>query len=610
MAEDPNQPSTPRASQHGWYSAVSPAQEPPPTRVALERGASVEETKQQFDPLFGTSPTAATVQRSNLTGSTLIPGSATASTASTTTTSTAATPALAAIPETRIAIPQNIVRAQQQVARQATQAEERERARREEAQQRILALGLRYQARLAVRRRREEIAATAARMAQRSVALTPGGVVIDLGTREGIAIYKQGAKGLETKFDGQPASIKPFLDETKVHACTHGFREAYRVNVAPDGAADDEKDIWDLTDKAQCTNAIARITGDAGYANMKAKLEGTAAADRGEVTAYIKITMLYAHVRDSLTPDLRKKYAPELSDYLNNGTLLLLHILGDTIGSTYLARQNEKTKLETMKFKECGYDITKLHNKMRQTRATVQQLRGTVSDEDQMANLIRAYRTQDVPEWLQHVNNLESKLATGDITRIAALQEQAATYVALLKSSKKWKAQGSSESSNTRQAHGTERPQASGGRNSGASSDTSRDAKIERLKQKNASWKFQRNKSPTATYEHNGKTFHWCTGPGHMGVPMWVAHDPSSCTTNFTPGGSSNSRSSGGGRNSGRESHTSERRSGTNRPTRAQRKAFKAETAKLIQEASGDDGEDYSELIEKFTKLAEDRFGS
>ena len=187
MAEDPNQPSTPRASQHGWYSAVSPAQEPPPTRVALERGASVEETKQQFDPLFGTDPTAATVQRSNLTGSTLIPGSATASTASTTTTSTAATPALAAIPETRIAVPQNIVRAQQQVARQATEAEERERARREEAQQRILALGLRYQARLAVRRRREEIAARAARMAQRSVALTPGGVVIDLGTREGIA---------------------------------------------------------------------------------------------------------------------------------------------------------------------------------------------------------------------------------------------------------------------------------------------------------------------------------------------------------------------------------------------------------------------------------------
>ena len=110
MAEDPNQPSTPRAaSQHGWYSAVSPAQEPPPTRVALERGASVEETKQQFDPLFGTSPTAATVQRSNLTGSTLIPGSATASTASTTATSTAATTTLGTIPETRIAIPQNIV---------------------------------------------------------------------------------------------------------------------------------------------------------------------------------------------------------------------------------------------------------------------------------------------------------------------------------------------------------------------------------------------------------------------------------------------------------------------------------------------------------------------
>ena len=42
-------------------------------------------------------------------------------------------------------------------------------------------------------------------------------------------------------------------------------------------------------------------------------------------------------------------------------------------------------------------------------------------------------------------------------------------------------------------------------------------------------WKFDKSLSNTNKYERNNKTYHWCDGPGHK--PMWVIHDPGSCTS-------------------------------------------------------------------------------
>ena len=62
---------------------------------------------------------------------------------------------------------------------------------------------------------------------------------------------------------------------------------------------------------------------------------------------------------------------------------------------------------------------------------------------------------------------------------------------------------------------------------------------ITKLKSKNAAWKFKRSKSTDTTLMKNGKTYHWCTGPGHQKVGMWVIHQPGTCnasTTKRTPG--------------------------------------------------------------------------
>ncbi len=56
-----------------------------------------------------------------------------------------------------------------------------------------------------------------------------------------------------------------------------------------------------------------------------------------------------------------------------------------------------------------------------------------------------------------------------------------------------------------------------------------------RNKRKAPKWKYDRSASTTNELKKNGKTYRWCTGPGHRNVPMrvapnWVAPEPDQCT--------------------------------------------------------------------------------
>ena len=42
-------------------------------------------------------------------------------------------------------------------------------------------------------------------------------------------------------------------------------------------------------------------------------------------------------------------------------------------------------------------------------------------------------------------------------------------------------------------------------------------------------WKFDRTLSFGTTYKRGGKTYHWCTGPGHKDIAMWTLHKPNTC---------------------------------------------------------------------------------
>ena len=47
--------------------------------------------------------------------------------------------------------------------------------------------------------------------------------------------------------------------------------------------------------------------------------------------------------------------------------------------------------------------------------------------------------------------------------------------------------------------------------------------------------KLPQNRNTIKAYQNkqvytNGKEYHWCTGPGHNGIRMWVIHEPGTCT--------------------------------------------------------------------------------
>ena len=43
-------------------------------------------------------------------------------------------------------------------------------------------------------------------------------------------------------------------------------------------------------------------------------------------------------------------------------------------------------------------------------------------------------------------------------------------------------------------------------------------------------WKSDHSLSSGNELKKNGKTYKWCTGPGHNGNGMWVTHPPGKCT--------------------------------------------------------------------------------
>ena len=149
-----------------------------------------------------------------------------------------------------------------------------------------------------------------------------------------------------------------------------------------------------------------------------------------------------------------------------------------------------------------------------------------------MMHLIAAYRMNSTnTQFLQHVSNLESDWSRNVITTSAQLRTQCESHVNTMIRNGNWRAQCAPKSEPTALVSDATKPPATG-------TQDPQDA-ITKLKSKNAAWKFKRSESTDTTLMKNGKTYHWCTGPGHQKVSMWVIHQPGTCnasTTKRTPG--------------------------------------------------------------------------
>jgi len=124
----------------------------------------------------------------------------------------------------------------------------------------------------------------------------------------------------------------------------------------------------------------------------------------------------------------------------------------------------------------------------------------------------------DNADWITHVFNLKSTVNLGTLTTVEAIKDSAKSYINDLKHAGCWK-KDSAKNPTSFATSNEDNGESCRNGNSNSNSQNGR-----------SSWKYDRSLSTTTTLKHNNNTYQWCTGPGHKNRPMWVVHQPGTCT--------------------------------------------------------------------------------
>ena len=302
-----------------------------------------------------------------------------------------------------------------------------------------------------------------------------------------------------------------------------------------------------------------------------------------EAQTIIKSKMLFNCLRESLTNMYLTSLTVILPTMEEDGPKFLYYMITKTHVTMVLSTRDLLEDINTLDFKKHQYDVLKLHAAFNSLVAQLMVNKAEPLELNQMMYLLQAYKTNSSKEtFLRHVDNLESDWSRGVITMPAELRTKVKTYINTLIQNKQWKSTRPVPTQPTALVTDeTAKPGASG------KQTDDKDA-IAKLKAKNAAWKFDRSKSSGKTYTKNEKTYHWCTGPGHSKVGMWVIHEPGTCTGSTKPKGNTP------------QANTAETGTGTSGTQRngTKKAQFKAHIAQVLASANTF-GDDATDLVNK-----------
>ena len=263
--------------------------------------------------------------------------------------------------------------------------------------------------------------------------------------------------------------------------------------------------------------------------------------------------------------------------------------------TTCLAARDLKLKLQQLDPADFNCNVESSHASVDSHMARIVASNDAASEVDQMIYLFEAYKKIDNDKFQINISMLEVQWSNGTLTTPTALRAQVESHYNTLVSTKSWthtkKPKKGKKTSNPKDGQPTALT-ADGDENGVA-------ALKKKFKEKHDAWKFKRGSGP-ATKECKGKTWHWCTGPGHFGYHMWVAHEPGACTSTGDRGGR------GRGTNPGRGNDTAGRGTGATAATtharglktNVSRDAFRAHVTSSLQNANTSFGDDVSSLVD------------
>ena len=456
------------------------------------------------------------------------------------------------------------------------------------------------------------VAAAVARPARPAALITnPYEGDIDLTTKSGNTLFDDGSQALTVTFDGKPEKLHPFLSALENRSEQAGMRSIMNIQIY-DAAGNPSRTPTGLplTKNILTEHGEIKQTDiDAFTARWAPILQNHApATSNDQAQLCIRLRMLHNTLVNSMSASYSTVLAPKLTSFHQNGIALLYHLIRESFQSSVISVQNNKKKLETITLKQCQYDLTKLHSKITTIEQAINAAGQSISKDDMCTHLLRAYQTSKNEIWLRNVANLEIEWVRQNITTPQQMQTEAMLYYQHMINMKQWKAP-TSTTPVAMKAETTDQPPRR--RRSTPTGAAVSSTPAEEWKARQKAWKFNRSLSTTNKYTKNGSEYSWCTGPGHYGIAMWVAHEPQTCTPPSSQGGSNSTDRSGGrggrsrrggrgGRGSGgrggqqRRASTSTPQANTIQVTRAAQEAY---VANALAQNGTDFGTDTTALV-------------
>ena len=417
-------------------------------------------------------------------------------------------------------------------------------------------------------------------------AINPYQTALNLTTREGLALYNKGAEGLDVPFDGKPLSLTTLLSQLIVRArkCVWAILTFIVQNST--GA---NEPISMLTQHGKVTDTMV----DRWHQTFTAFNTGAVAVpDNATAKEIIDAKMLHECLENSLTESYKKRIAVKIPHFQEDGVKFLHYITKETYSTTALATRDYILELQKLDLKNFNFNISQLHLSVDTTLSKIQQSGKEIPDEDILMYLFQAYKTYTTnTEFIAHINALESQWSNRLLNTSHEVKDKVESYVQTLIRNGQWKkpARKAEQTTALTSETGGGGKGRKGGRNGkGNSTQTQATGDAATFKAKHPDWKFSRSNNATSL-ERNGKTYHWCTGPGHYKVGMWVCHEVGSCT-----GGA-------GGNNA--QANATESNTGTHnqkKPKMSKNKFKSFLTQKLGDSTTFDD--DLTELVNQIVK--------
>lgn len=349
-----------------------------------------------------------------------------------------------------------------------------------------------------------------------TILVSPWQQEIDLSTKHGSNLWNEGTKPADEKFSGSGKDVPRFIALVKNQVSKCYLTDIVTVNG---------KNL--LVDYGTVSLDDIKRARDARNAVNPSSLR--------EAQPRIKAQILFHFIYGSLGSLPLRKISTRLDEIQQDGPTLLKIVLVDTFVATQAHTFKAKEQLYDLQLKAYKHNVQTMNQGVREIMVDLQAAGHSVGNDDIMITLFRAYSGSTNDEFRNSVMYWKNEWNNGSLTSAEELMIKADAKFDELKKAGTWGRSSDKDEqiiALTAKLESLQKEMVTGK----PTSTTSAASASKKPRTKDA-WKYDRGLSTTATYSRDGKTYKWCSGPGHNKKPMWVCgHEPGQCTADYKKG--------------------------------------------------------------------------